>query len=273
MSERALVFGSAAAAYEQHRLGYPGTVADLTLAYAAEPVERALEVGAGTGKATRLFAGRGIAVTACEPDPAMAAVLRATTTGLPVEVVVATFEQLELPEPLPEPPPEPREHRERRAADPYDLLLSASAWHWTDPGSRWDRAAALLRPGGTVALFGSGRQGSRLVDPVLQEAVAQVRRGRIPDETRATEARAASGTWWPGSELEADARFVDVQEHDVARVVRRSRAEHLAVLGTLSAYLVLPETERDALLARIGERLPDEVDVDAAVRLHLARRA
>ena len=258
MSDRALVFGSAADAYEQHRLGYPDAVADLVLAYAGPPVARALEVGAGTGKATRLIAGRmpagrGPAVTALEPDPAMAAVLLRTTRGLPVRVAVTTFEAYEPDE-------------------PYDLLFSASAWHWTDPASRLDRAAASVRPGGTIALFGSGRAGSGLLEPDLQAAVVRLRREVLTDETRATEARGASGTWWPGSELEEDARFTGVEEHDLPRVVRRTRAEHLAVLGTLSAYLTLAAPERKRLLARIGAVLPDEVEVDAAVRLHLARR-
>jgi SAM-dependent methyltransferase len=254
---RGLVFGGAAEEYEEHRLGYPDAVVDLTLAYARPPLAIALEVGAGTGKATRLFAARGLRVTACEPDAAMAAVLRRTTAGLPVEVVLSTFEAYGEPD---------------GTGRAYDLLLSASAWHWTDPATRWDRTAALLRAGGTVALFGSGRAGSRLLDPVLREAVASVRRTVIADETRATDAHGATGTWWPGSELEADARFTDVEEHDVTRVVRRTRAEHLGVLGTLSAFLLLPEADRRSLLASIGEVLPEEVEVDAMVRLHLARR-
>jgi SAM-dependent methyltransferase len=254
VSERGLVFGGAAEEYEQHRLGYPDAVVDLTLAYARPPVATALEVGAGTGKATRLFAGRGLEVTACEPDPAMAAVLRRTTVGLPVEVVLSTFEAYAA------------------QGRTYDLLLSASAWHWTDPATRWDRTAEVLRPGGTVALFGSGRAGARLLDPALAEAVAGVRRTVIPDETRASNARGSSGMWWPGSELEADDRFTDVEEHDVSRVVHRTRAEHVGVLGTLSAYLLLPVPERRSLLDRIGDVLPDEVEVDATVRLHLARR-
>jgi SAM-dependent methyltransferase len=254
VSERGLVFGGAAEEYEEHRLGYPDAVVDLTLAYARPPVGTALEVGAGTGKATRLFAAWGLEVTACEPDAAMAAVLRRTTAGLPVDVVLSTFEAFEA------------------CGRTYDLLLSASAWHWTDPATRWDRTAALLRPGGTVALFGSGQAGARLLDPALQEAMVAVRREVIPDETRATEGRAPSGTWWPGSELETDPRFTDVEEHDLARVVHRSRAEQLAVLGTLSAYLTLPRAVREDLLARVGAVLPDEVAVDATVRLHLARR-
>lgn len=254
VSERALVFGRAADAYDRHRLGYPETVADLTLAYARRPVSTALEVGAGTGKATRLFAGRGVVVTACEPDPAMAALLRGATADLPVDVVLSTFEAY------------------ASGGRTYDLLFSASAWHWTDPAARWDLTAGLVRPRGTVALFGSAWAGSRLVDPALQTALVEVRREVIAEETRLTERRGASGTWWPGSELEEDDRFTDVQEHDVPRVVRRTRAEHLAVLGTVSAYLQLDADVREALLGRIGDVLPDEVEVDATVRLHLARR-
>ena len=254
MSERALVFGRAADAYEQHRPGYPDAVADLTLAYARPPVRTALEVGAGTGKATRLFAGRGLEVTALEPDAAMAAVLRRTTTGLAVEVVVSTWESF------------------AGVGEPYDLLLSAAAWHWTDPGTRWDRASALLRPGGTVALIAIDDGGVRLADPALQEAAVRAGREVVRDETPTTDARGASGMLWPGSELEADARFTDVEQHDLPRVVRRTRAEHLARLGTFSAYLMLPQTERDGLLARIGQALPDEFEVDATARLHLARR-
>ena len=250
MSERALVFGAAAQAYDRHRLGYPDEVVDLVLGYAGTPPATALEVGSGTGKATVLFARRGLAVTACEPDPAMAAVLRERTAGLDVEVVVAPFERL--------------------ATDrAYDLLWSASAWHWTDPATRWDRTAASVRPGGTVALFGS--TGTEL-DPELEERVAAVRRSVVPDEERVTFERSASGRWWPGTELDADARFGDVEEHDVGRRVRRSRAEHVALLGTLSTYLQLPADVRSGLLARIGAVLPDEVEADALVRLHLARR-
>ncbi len=64
-------------------------------AYAKRPVRTAVEVGAGTGKATRLFAGRGVAVTALEPDPDMLSVLQRTTAGLPVIAVRVEFEEFE----------------------------------------------------------------------------------------------------------------------------------------------------------------------------------
>ena len=254
MNDPALLFGPAADAYERHRLGYPDAVADLTLAYAAPPVATALEVGAGTGKATRLFAGRGVAVTACEPDPGMAAVLRRATAGLPVEVVVGRFEDL------------------GPSSERVDLLFCAQAWHWTDPATRHDRTASLVRPGGTVALFGLVDAGSALLDPGLREQVRQLERAVLPQVPQATDARSATGTWWPGSDLEADARFGDVEQHDLPRTVLRSRDDHVALLATLSPYLRLTAAERAALLAGVAAALPDEVAVDATVRLHLARR-
>ncbi|AEV83610.1 putative methyltransferase [Actinoplanes sp. SE50] len=56
---RALSFGPAAAAYERYRPGYPGELSDVIAACADGPIRTALEIDAGTGKATRLVAGRG----------------------------------------------------------------------------------------------------------------------------------------------------------------------------------------------------------------------
>ena len=62
MTRRALSFGAAASVYERFRPGYPDELADQVLDYAGQPVTSALEIGAGTGKATRAFAARGIEV-------------------------------------------------------------------------------------------------------------------------------------------------------------------------------------------------------------------
>src|SRR5689334_4086995 len=100
----------------------------MILDYAMPPVKRALGAGAGTGKATRLFRGRPVRITACEPDPEMRAVLARTTAGMDVEPIGGTFEELPL-------------------TTSYDLLYAASAWHWTESDTRWERASALTRPG------------------------------------------------------------------------------------------------------------------------------
>jgi len=107
VSSRALSFGAIAEAYERFRPGYPAELVDLVLTYAGRPVRTALEIGAGTGKATRLFAERGVAVTATEPDAAMIAELRRHVPA-DVKAVQAAFEDVPT-------------------ADRYDLVYAAAA--------------------------------------------------------------------------------------------------------------------------------------------------
>ncbi len=152
MISRALTFGSAAAAYEEFRPGYPDELVDAVLAYAGRPIRTALEIGAGTGKATRAFAARGIAVTATEPDQAMLVELR---KHLPATVVTvqAAFEDLPL-----------------RAV--YDLAFAAASLHWTTPDQRCLRLAAMLTHRGVVASFGGPMH---LADPSVENAVQAAR--------------------------------------------------------------------------------------------------
>ena len=132
MAVRALTFGSVAAQCERFRPGYPQQVLDEVVAYAGRPISTALEIGAGTGKATRLFATVGIAVTATEPDPGMLAELRRHVPAS-VKPVQSTFEVL-------------------TASRPVDLVFAAAALHWTEAEQRWARVAALLAPGGVFAV-------------------------------------------------------------------------------------------------------------------------
>ena len=97
MSGRALSFGMVAQAYERFRPAYPAELFDQVTTYAGQPVLTALEIGAGTGKATRLFAGQGVAVTATDPDGQMLAELRKHVPTT-VRTVRAAFEELRADE-------------------------------------------------------------------------------------------------------------------------------------------------------------------------------
>ena len=69
---RRLVFGEVAGLYDRARPGYPASLIDDLVRW-AQPGARALEIGAGTGKATRLLAARGVSVLGIEPSAEMAA--------------------------------------------------------------------------------------------------------------------------------------------------------------------------------------------------------
>jgi hypothetical protein len=75
--ERRLVFGEVAELYDRARPSYPPELIDDVIEAARlSPADRALEVGTGTGKATELFAERGVGVLGLEPDPEMAGMAR-----------------------------------------------------------------------------------------------------------------------------------------------------------------------------------------------------
>lgn len=251
--ERALTFGSAAEAYERFRPGYADDLVDLLCAPAEGPVARAIEVGAGTGKATRVVAAAGIEVTAVEPDPRMLAVLETACDGLPVRPALGAFEDVD---------PE--------AVGSFDLLYAAAAWHWTRPTDRYDRAAALLRPGGAIALFGGQ---VALADEQLERAEDEVIRRRAPSGVHVPPPTpGAEGLDWPGDELLADGRFVEVRQDVVPRPLTLTRADYLGYLSTVSALRMLTESERAATLAELAALLPAEMAVDADLVLHTARR-
>lgn len=249
MTERALSFGAVAAAYERFRPGYPDELVDEVLTYAGQPVLTALEVGAGTGKATRVFAARGIAVTATDPDPAMLAELRRHVPET-VEVLEGRFEDLPLT----------RSH---------DLVFAAASFHWTRPEGRWERVAAMLRTGGVFASFGGQH---KLADPELERLVEEVWFRYVPDDDVLPDHDAPDGRMrWPGTELVASELFRDVQQSAIRRRPVSTDVEYLGQLATVSAYLQLAADVRERMLREIRDLLPTRVEIDSDITLHLAR--
>ena len=135
--ERRLIFGEDAELYDRSRPAYPDPlVADLIALAGLTDGRGALEVGAGTGKATAMFAARGVPVLAIEPSAEMAAVARRNCAGYPgVEIVEADFERWR---------PDGRE---------FALVYAAQSWHWIAPEVRFQRARAALPAGGLLAAF------------------------------------------------------------------------------------------------------------------------
>lgn len=135
MTDRALSFDAVAGQYDAARPGYPPVLFDAVEELSGRPLRgsRVVDVGAGTGIATRLLRERGADVTAVEPGPGMAAQLRRT---LPDTALVRAFGDA-LP----------------IADASVDLVTYAQSWHWTDPARSVPEALRVLRPGGALALW------------------------------------------------------------------------------------------------------------------------
>jgi SAM-dependent methyltransferase len=251
MSSRALSFGVRAEAYERFRPGYPAELVDVVMRYAGQPVRTALEIGAGTGKATRLFAQRGGTVTATEPDAAMLAELRKQVPAN-VTTVQAAFEDV-------------------RPGERYGLVYAAAALHWTNPEGRWSRMAALLEPGGVFASFGGPAQ---LARPAVEEAVRAARAPFLDSDDVPSPDGTPPGDdmQWPGTELQRSEWFADVQQVVIERRLTMSARDYIGHLSTISAYLELPAPVQEQVYSQILQVLPETVEIAADITVHLARR-
>ncbi|WIM93016.1 class I SAM-dependent methyltransferase [Actinoplanes oblitus] len=254
---RARVFGEVAHEYDRIRPDYPPGLIDDVLAYARLDGAPALEVGAGTGKATVAFAGRDVAVTAVEPDEAMAAVLTRRLAGHPnVVVEVTPFEDYA-----------PRQ--------PFGLLFSAQAWHWTDPAVRWQRAASALAPGGALALFWNG---DRPADRTVLAAILSAHHTHAPDIDTAAEVAPEStpeaelGAYWPRTDLDRLPQFGDFSERLYQRERTLSATDYVSYLSTKSAYRMLTEQARTDLFQAITDSVGTHVTLIVETALFLARR-
>lgn len=128
-----LSFNEVAEIYDRVRPSYPADLFDeLFEMLPAEP--RLVEVGPGTGQATRDLIARGASVHAIEIGPAMAATLRSNLPTGRLRVTVGDFEKVSI------------------APDSTDAVFSATAYHWISPEAQTSRPAEILCSGGIVAI-------------------------------------------------------------------------------------------------------------------------
>jgi SAM-dependent methyltransferase len=239
-SERRLAFGGVAELYDASRPSYPEALVEDVMAFAGVAAgDRALEVGAGTGKATIPFADRGLRVLALEPSDEMARLLRANTAGRGNVVVEETeFESWQL-------------------TGAVRLLYSAQAWHWIAPAFRYARAAQALGPGGALAVFWNR---PRWEGCPLREELAEAYLRAAPDfgpEVGPGPMHPAAGIsqrWWADwkQELEEAPGFTGAEVRTYSWQQRYTTDAYVRLLQTHSDHIVLEEPVRRALLDAVA---------------------
>lgn len=117
--------------YDRVRPGYPDDSVDWLLPAGAEA---AADLGAGTGKFTRLLIDRGLHVAAVDPSADMLAQLRKACPEVEL-ALEGTAEVTGL------------------AESAFDVVSVAQAWHWCDPLKASTEIARILRPQGVLGLI------------------------------------------------------------------------------------------------------------------------
>jgi ubiquinone/menaquinone biosynthesis C-methylase UbiE len=149
---RRLVFDAGAERYDATRRGYPESLVSRIIETSGlSGGSRVLEIGCGTGQLTRQLDDLGFVITALDPSPSMIATAARHFESGTVEFLTTTFEDYEAGD------------------DRFQLIVSATAFHWVDPAVGWVKCAGLLQPGGWLALLSTGERYDEPVRSQLRE--------------------------------------------------------------------------------------------------------
>ncbi|WP_112245539.1 class I SAM-dependent methyltransferase [Kribbella monticola] len=221
-------FGEDAELYDRVRPTYPPALYD-ELAALVGNRPRVLEIGCGTGQATRPMLERGWSVKAVELSPELSRVARAKLPEL--EVITADFDTWPLP------------------AERFDMVLSATAFHWLDPQTRMSRAADLLRPGGVLAVVsthhvaGGSEQLWSDVQDCYRRFTTDADESGLPDPASVPD---------DPSEFDASGRFGPVTFRRFTWEATYTTAQYLDLLSSYSGHRALTTRARDGLYECIG---------------------
>jgi SAM-dependent methyltransferase len=222
-------FGADAGRYDRTRPSYPADLVDRIVA--ESPGHDVLDVGCGTGIATRQFQAAGCQVLGIDADARMAELAR--QNGFAVEV--AMFEDW------------------RSGGREFDAVIAAQSWHWVDPVAGAAKAAQVLRPGGRLALFWNVSQ----LPAGLAEAFSAVYREVLPDKPvyhRAVPGLVLySGTFSKAADgMRQAGGFGESEQWQFAWERCYPRAEWLDQLATFGGHSQLPPATLAELQAGIG---------------------
>jgi SAM-dependent methyltransferase len=253
--------------YDKVRWGYPGELfADIIRYSAPEKGTLALEIGAGTGKATAPLLDMGYVVTAVEMSENMTEFLLEKFKGYTnFNVITATFEDASLEEVS------------------YDLIYAASAFHWVDAEVGCPKVYRLLKNGGVFALFRSNpvpADGEELYEQI-QKVYEKYYNSYYISKERPV--RKTKEEFRKPSEIYRGFRFEGLEQYGFSDVTMKlydasrtySADEYIALLDTYTDHIGLPEDNRAALYAEIKEAILSHGGyhkVDYIYQLYMGRK-
>jgi len=234
-------------AYDKIRSGYPQEIfTDISQYTNPTTTKSAIEIGAGTGKATQPILDAGYNVTAIEISPNMATFLQERFTGNNnFSVTITPFEEAKLQE------------------NSYDLIYSATAYHWIDAEIGCPKVFRLLKSGGTFALFrynmlpGNNEELNEAIQTIYQQHYnSHYKSAKKPEKLSHSQLNqpAAIKRSFGFSDLSTYGfRDITMKLYDHQKTFTAS--EYINLLETFSDHRQLPESNRTALFAGVKEAI------------------
>jgi ubiquinone/menaquinone biosynthesis C-methylase UbiE len=223
--------------YDRIRPPYPSELFRDMFAYIGSKRELdALEIGAGTGKATQSVLSANHHVTAVELGENMSAfLLHKFRENQHFQVITSSFEDVPL------------------KADSYDVIYAASAFHWVDAKVGCPKVFRLLRDNGVFALMRFNwvpADNSEIVAAIQAAYVKHYEShyGKGPRKLSREEYSQPVGIQKGfGFEDMRDYGFTDVVCNTYDVVIPYTADEYIQMLDTMSDHRALPSSNREAL--------------------------
>ena len=229
--ELRLTFNSVALLYDEVRPGYPDEMIEDIIILSGIPSHgKILEVGCGTGQATRPFAHRGYDMLCLDIGPQLVEVAKKQLHQFGnIAFLVCSFEDWS-----------PDRH--------FDLVISSTAFHWIDPVVRYSKTAEVLSVTGALAVFSNTH--IRKNEGFFAD-IQDVYRQHVPEWCQPqedTKPSSPTSTSEPGLE-----RFCESTRQVYPWSTYYTAKEYVRLLNTYSGHIALPDQKRKALFDDIEE--------------------
>ncbi len=249
-------FDSAALEYDKSRPAYRKEIYEDILHYKPiNPDSNVLEIGVGTGKASRPILDTGCRFIGIEPGEQLAGLARNQYKDYEnFSLLPQTLQDFASPDGL------------------FDLVYAAAAFHWIPEDYGYNRVFSLLKPGGAFARF-------------AYHAGPDRRRGALAEEIRELYRKYMRTESKPAGFSDADAQklaeralaygFVDVG-HALYHAAKNFTAdEYMALLRTYPDHMKMEAADRKKLFDGIHSAIDNHggiMTVYYAMDLELARK-
>jgi SAM-dependent methyltransferase len=236
-----VLFDLVAEQYDRARPTYPEALFDDIVALSGIPAGgRVLEIGCGTGQATRPMAERGYRITAIELGANLAAVAARNLAPYGVDVHVGAFEDCVLP------------------AEPFDLVMCVSAFHWLDHAVALPKIARILAPGGALAYTTGGHVDGGTSQFFIDAQDCYMK--HMPGTPPGLRLSGADTIPLASPITDNSGLFAPAQHRRHLWLRDFTTASYIDEIGTYSGNLDLPEPAREALHSCIARLIDEHYD-------------